>query len=258
VAKSKKNDGAAAGSAAERRARLEQMKAQEKAKSRRRTLLMVTPAVILAVVVGAMVFLQFRSAAGGDPSALAKIGVSASAAACQDVEATKAEGNNDHRAEPDRIDYDQSPPAAGPHWGQFLTGGQIRKFWTAEDRPPVERLVHSLEHGWTILWYDDTVAKDSAQVDDLKEMAEDVFNGSGLDDKFMAAPWTAADVEDRGSDFPDGTHLALTHWSMGGTHGNPDDQVGIHQFCEAVSGAAVADFMEDYPSRDAPEGELPY
>ncbi len=252
MAKSKKNASSAGDSAAERRARLEQMRAQEKAQSRRRTLLMVTPAVVLAVVVGVMVFLQFKSAAGGDPSALAKIGVKASSAGCQDVTTKTAEGNQDHREEGTTIDYASSPPAAGPHWGQFLFGGQVRKFWTAEDRPPVERLVHSLEHGYTILWYDDTVAKDSDQVDQLKDIA-DVLSGTALEDKFMAAPWTATDVKDRGSDFPEGTHVALTHWSMGGTQGNPDGQLGVWQYCGEVSGEAVADFMKDYPYSDSPE-----
>ncbi len=80
--------------------------------------------------------------------------------------------------------------------------------------------MHSLEHGYTILWYDETIAEDDEQLDQLEEIA-DTFSGSALQDKFMAAPWTAEDAKDRGSDFPDGTHLALTHWSMGGTHGNP-------------------------------------
>ena len=252
MAKSKKNDGGAAGSAAERRARLEQMRAQEKAQSRRRTLLMVTPAVILAVVVGVMVYVQFKNASGGDAAALAKVGAKASSAGCQDVVTKKAEGNQDHRDEGVTIEYDNNPPATGPHWGQFLFGGQIRKFWSPEDRPPVERLVHSLEHGYTILWYDQTVADDDEQVDQLKEIA-DVLSGTALEDKFMAAPWTAEDAESRGGDFPDGTHVALTHWSMGGTHGNPDGQLGVWQYCDAVSGEAVADFMDLYPYSDSPE-----
>jgi hypothetical protein len=253
VAKSKKNDGAGAGSAAERRARLEQMRAQEKAQSRRRTLLMVTPALILALVVGVMVYFQFKEASKGDEGRLAEIGVAASAAGCQDVVTKTAEGNQDHRDEGEAIEYDTNPPAVGPHWGQFLTGGQIRKFWTPEDRPPVERLVHSLEHGWTILWYDETIAEDDKQVDELKEIAEDVYAGTALEDKVMVAPWTAADDGDRGSDFPGDTHLAFTHWSLGDTNGNPEGQLGVWQYCEKVSGEAVSDFVDDYPYSDSPE-----
>ena len=252
MAKSKKNSASSSAVAAERRATLERIKAEERAKARRRTALMVAPALVLAVVVGVMVFLQFQQASKPQPDKLSAIGVSASSAGCQDVTTKKAEGNQDHRPEGETITYAHNPPADGPHWGQFLFGGQVRKFWSTEDRPPVERLVHSLEHGYTILWYDDTVAKDKAQVDQLKKIA-DVFAGSDLADKFMAAPWTAKDVKDRGSDFPEGTHLALTHWSLGGTHGNPKGQQGVWQYCGKVSGQAVSTFMKDYPYTDSPE-----
>ncbi len=254
MAKSKKtaDQGAGAATATERRATLERIRAEERAQARRRTMVMVAPAVVLAVVVGVMVLLQFRDASKPDATALASIGVPSSSAGCQDVVTTKAEGNQDHRAEGERIDYASGPPAAGPHWAQFLFGGQVRKFWSPEDRPPVERLVHSLEHGYTILWYDQTVAQDDQQVDQLKAIA-DRFSGSALQDKFMAAPWTEADSTGRGSDFPDGTHVALTHWSLGGTHGNPDEQLGVWQYCGKVSGQAVSDFMQDYPYSDSPE-----
>ena len=46
---------------------------------------------------------------------------------------------------------------------------------------------------------------------------------------------------------------SLTHWSMGGTHGNPDEQTGIWQYCAKPSGEAVADFMDAYPYTDSPE-----
>ncbi len=252
MAKSKKKPETGA-TAAERRATLERIRAEERAKARRRTAVMVAPALVLAVVVGVMVFLQFRDASkNGGAGALADIGVARSSAGCQDVTTEKAEGNQDHRPEGERIDYDTNPPAAGPHWGQFLFGGQVRKFWSTDDRPPVERLVHSLEHGYTILWYDETIAKDDEQLGQLEDLADE-FAGSALEDKFMAAPWTAEDAEDRGADFPDGTHLALTHWSMGGTNGNPDGQLGVWQYCGKVSGQAVADFMKDYPYSDSPE-----
>ena len=36
-----------------------------------------------------------------------------------------------------------------------------RKFYTEDDRPELEALVHNLEHGYTILWYDETIADDA-------------------------------------------------------------------------------------------------
>jgi hypothetical protein len=159
------------------------------------------------------------------------------------------EGPGQQRAEGEDIAYDQSPPAAGPHWGQFLTGNQIRKFWTTDDRPPVERLVHSLEHGHTILWYDETIADDEQALEELRSIAGKFPSNTDFSDKFMAAPWTAED----GDPFPDGTHVALTHWSMGGTNGNPEGQLGVWQYCSDVSGEVVDQFMQDYPYSDSPE-----
>ena len=42
-----------------------------------------------------------------------------------------------------------------PHRSQ-----STRKFYTSDDRPAVATLVHNLEHGFTLLWYDETIADD--------------------------------------------------------------------------------------------------
>jgi hypothetical protein len=123
-----------------------------------------------------------------------------------------------------------------------------RKFYTAKDRPDVGYLVHNLEHGYNILWYDETVADDDKQVAAVEAIANK-FPGTDFENKFIAAPWTADD----GEPFPDGAHVALTHWSMGGTNGNPEGQQGITQYCDAPSGEVVAQFVEDYPYTDSPE-----
>ena len=71
--------------------------------------------------------------------------------------------------------------------------------------------------------------------------------GDDLTDKFIALPWT----EEDGKAFPDGAHVALTHW-----YADPDtleDQQGIWQYCDAPSGEVVAQFVEDYPYTDSPE-----
>lgn len=234
-----------------RREAVAAIQAQQKAAERRRMLLALAPAVVLAVVIGVVVWFQVREQAVRSNSGLSDIGAPA-ASACQDVVTDAAEGNNDHRPEGTKIPYDEAPPAAGPHWGQFLVGNQIRKFWTDQDRPPLERLVHSLEHGWTIIWYDETVADDDAAMDDLRAIA-DQYAGSDPKDKVMVAPWTQED----GKAFPDGAHVALTHWSMGGTHGNPDGQLGVWQYCDQVSGEAVDTFVVDYPYSDSPEPAAP-
>lgn len=234
-----------------RREAVAQIQAKQKAAERRRTLLALAPAVVLAVVIGVVVFFQVREETVRSNEALAEVGAPA-ADACTEVTTEPAEGNNDHRDEGTPIEYEQAPPAAGPHWGQFLTGGQIRKFWTEDDRPPLERLVHSLEHGWTVIWYDQTVADDDAAMDDLRRISDE-YAGSNPEDKVMIAPWT----EEDGAAFPDGAHVALTHWSMGGTNDNPEGQLGVWRYCTEVSGEAVDEFVVDYPYSDSPEPTAP-
>ncbi len=53
-----------------------------------------------------------------------------------------------------------------------------RKLYTKEDRPPLGRLVHNQEHGYTILWYDETIAGDADEMDTLRGLAGK-FQGTG-------------------------------------------------------------------------------
>jgi hypothetical protein len=242
VAKSKKD--------ADRRAVVEQLRREQQRKERRKTLTVLGAAVTVGAIIIGFAVWQFANDKDAAEE-LAALGASPSAAGCQDVTTEAAKGSNDHRPEPDPITYEQSPPAFGPHWGQFLQGNQIRPFWTGEDRPPVERLVHSLEHGHTILWYDETIAGDDTAVDEVEQAATKAAQET--DGKFMAAPWTESD----GGAFPEGAHVALTHWSVGGTNGNPEGQIGVWQYCDGLSGEAVKQFIEDYPNTDTPEPGAP-
>lgn len=238
---------------ADRKAVVEQMRREQERKDRRQGMLVVGAAVLVGALIIGFAVWQYLLAESEADRDLTEIGASASEAGCQDVETSPAEGNNDHRPEGQEIEYDPTPPAAGPHWGQFLVGNQIRKLFTTEDRPPVERLVHSLEHGHTILWYDETIASDEQAMDDLEAIASTFPSNTDPEDKFIAAPWT----EEDGEPLPGDAHLALTHWSMGGTNGNPDEQLGVRQYCSEVSGEAVQTFMADYPSSDSPEPRAP-
>ena len=240
---------------AERRAVVEKMRRDQERQEKRKSLTVLGAAVLVGAIIIGVAAWQVLAQNRDDGRELAAIGTSTASAGCQDVVAKAAEGNNDHRPEGEKILYPDSPPASGPHWDNFLQGAEIRKFYTADDRPPLERLVHSLEHGWTILWYDETVAEDSAQLDEVRSLARAFPSTTDYHDKFMAVPWTEEDGN--GEPFPDDAHVALTHWSMGGTHGNPEGQHGVWQYCSQVSGEAVADFMADYPYTDSPEPNAP-
>jgi hypothetical protein len=242
VAKAKKNQ--------DRRAVVEQMRReQQRAEKKRTTAIIAAAAVVGLVIIGLgayPVIKDSRDQSALDGKDLSALGVPASEAGCQDVVAQKATGSADHRPEGTNLPYTDSPPAAGPHYPTWAP--LTRKFYAAKDRPELGYLVHNLEHGYNILWYDQTVADDDEQIAAVKAIARK-FEGTDFENKFIAAPWTGDD----GEAFPEGAHVALTHWSMGDTNGNPKGQQGITQYCEAPSGEVVAQFVEDYPYTDSPE-----
>jgi Protein of unknown function (DUF3105) len=237
----------------DRRAVVEQLRREQKRQERQRGLVVLGAAVAVGALILGFAVWQALKADSAGKRAITAIGGSPSSAGCQPVIVRKATGNQVHEPVGQKILYPDAPPADGPHWGNYLTGAEIRKFYTTDDRPPVERLVHSLEHGHTILWYDDTIAKNSDELADVQAIAKKFPSNTDPNDKFIAAPWTSAD----GKAFPDGKHVALTHWSMGGTNGNPKGQQGVWQYCSKVSGAAVEDFMAEYPYSDSPEPAAP-
>jgi len=238
---------------ADRRAVVEQLRREQKRRERQRGLLVLGAAVAVAALIIGFAVWQALKAESSSNRALSAIGPSPSSAGCQDIVTKKATGNQVHEPVGQKILYPDAPPADGPHWGNYLQGSELRHFYSTDDRPPVERLVHSLEHGHTILWYDKTIADDSSALADVQAIAKKFPSNSDPTDKFIAAPWTSAD----GKAFPGGKHVALTHWSMGGTNGNPKGQLGVWQYCSQVSGTAVQDFMAKYPFSDSPEPAAP-
>lgn len=231
----------------ERRAMVEKMRAEQARKERLRGfgILGFCIVVVIALLAAALIPYLKNRAEENELKAMKieEIGVSESAASCDPVKKESASGSGNHITVGQPIEYKQAPPAYGEHWGNFLRGAEIRPFYTLRDRPEVERLVHSLEHGHTIVWYDDTVTEGSKSYEDLQTIADKLGDTA----YFMAAPWTAED----GAAFPDGKHLALTHWT------GPENQEGVWQYCGSTSGAVVKSFMEDYPNESAPEPGAP-
>ena len=146
------------------------------------------------------------------------------------------------------LDITGNPPAFGQHYETWEP--MDRKFYSTADRPDLGFLIHNLEHGFTILWYDETAADDGEMMDEIKAIAQKYKGTDNLRLKFKAVPW----LEDDGDPFPDGQHIAFTHWSVGGTGDDATgEQVGVTQFCSEPSGAALQQFMLDYPYMDSPE-----
>lgn len=235
-----------------RKAVIDDIRNKQKSAERRRGGMILGVAVLVGVVIiGAAAYkpvkdwMDLRSFEGKD---LAQIG--APADSCQEVETKPAEGNQDHVEPGTPLAYPESPPAFGQHYNVWESID--RKFYSASDRPELGNLVHNLEHGYTILWYDETAAEDETVMDELRGIASKFGGASNLRNKFKVAPWTSED----GDPFPDGQHIALTHWSIGGEDKDPTDastQVGVWQYCSEPSGEALEQFMLDYPYLDSPE-----
>ena len=208
---------------------------------RNRTILIVVASIVVGLAIIAYPAIKLIQDSRTKNQTLTDFGVAASAASCDAVTNDDGGGTQDHRPDGEKIMYPVSPPSSGPHypnWAPF-----DKKFYSTGDRPAVENLVHNLEHGYTILWYRDTLPKD--QIDQIEKIAKSKLPDSSLN-KFIAAPFK----QDEGKAWPDGKNLAFAHWS------GPDasnKSFGHRQFCGSVSGGALKQFMDKYPATDAQE-----
>jgi hypothetical protein len=222
----------------DRRATVEAMRKAQQAKERRKSMLFIVLATVIGLGLVAAAAIPAYLDNRDDPAnkALSSFGVSAASASCDKPTNDPATGGNDHKPDGAVVEYAQVPPSSGAHWA--APAFPAREFYTARDRPELEQLVHNLEHGYTILWYDDTIK--GAKLDELKDLAvaarkEDAV-GSG---KFIVSAW-----DDAYGDFPKGKHVAMSHWGA---------EQGHRQLCGQVSGAVVEDFVKKFPASDAPE-----
>jgi hypothetical protein len=210
----------ASGGGGSRRQKLAALEADRKAEQRRRTVgLLILCVVLAAALLSYPIYLVV-----------------------EDTRASSAE----HVADGTRVSYARTPPDSGPHYAS--PAPFTKRFYTVGDRPAVETLVHNLEHGYTVVWYRDSAPP--SDVDALAAIAK-TFTAEDYDpnQKFVAAPWTAADGA-----FPEGRNVVLTRWTADPT--NPSDQSlqkGVRQACSAVSGAVIASFMQTYPATSSPE-----
>ncbi|MDX6317025.1 MAG: hypothetical protein QOD35_425 [Nocardioidaceae bacterium] len=248
----------------DRREMVEQMRKQAKAAERRRTTAVVAVCVAVALIIvgvaGYSVYRNTQQQNALDNTALGDIGAPATSAGCEAIRQNSATGAGQHTTA--KVLYKTSPPSFGPHNPTPDSSGL--HFFTAADRPPVEVLVHNLEHGWTIVWYDDTVANNSAEMQNLKATATK-FDQHGNDPHYnmIIAPWLKTDGD--GQPIPDGKHVAFTHWSVHQPTYDPNYYAtaesaakswGESQYCSTFSGGALKDFMKRFPYDDAPEGFL--
>jgi hypothetical protein len=140
----------------DRRARIEEMRAQQQRAERRRTMLIVGPAVLLVVVliavVGVLIFQEAQRQNEIDDAAKAPI---------QGVQSFGKLTQN-HVETP--VTYPQIPPVGGDHNPVWLNCGVYSA------AVPNENAVHALEHGAVWITYQPTLP--AAQVEKLKALTK--------------------------------------------------------------------------------------
>ncbi|MCX4385690.1 DUF3105 domain-containing protein [Micromonospora peucetia] len=169
------------------------------------------------------------------PAPIASFGVAGTAAGCDPELTDPVSGKGVHVGRGARVAYLTVPPSSGPH---YELPAPMRRFYLSGDRPPVEVLVHNLEHGYTVVWYSDDLP--APQVEALRGLAARL----GADErtaKFVAAPWDEAYGR-----FPPGRRVGISRWGA---------TAGYRLLCESVSGAVIERFLAAHPPTDSPEPE---
>ncbi|HKO34337.1 MAG TPA: DUF3105 domain-containing protein [Candidatus Limnocylindria bacterium] len=122
--------------------------------------------------------------------------------------------------------YQSRPATSGPHWN--LGDGVAPVFWGVYTSPVAEpAVVHNLEHGGIVIWYQDTATADDIQK--LTQFTEQAQSGSNF--KVVLSPWA-------GEDF--GHPIAVTAWDW-------------LLYLDTADIDQIRAFQDDHPTTDAPE-----
>jgi len=233
----------------DRKARVAEMQRQERARANRVRLQLIAGCSVLVLGIGAGVTYAVIDARKQQPAvAITAIGVPAAAASCDPPTTDKASGNGKHvdPAKTTKIKYDTVPPSTGSHFAEPSVSD--RKFFTAADRPQLETLVHNLEHGYTLLWYDQAAGeKRKSELEKLATVVNKIDAASG---KFIVSAWDPS----YGA-MPAGKKFALSHWSatLSADKKTVASQAGHRQLCGDLSGDIVKAFVQKFPATLAPE-----
>jgi hypothetical protein len=126
--------------------------------------------------------------------------------------------------------YPSIPPASGPHGEIPLPSGVY------DSPPPMDRLIHSLEHGAAVVWY----APDATEAE--LEPLVTFFEDDEFGDRVIVAPYDYPGEQEAGS-LPSGVRMALVAWH-------------VVESCADIDLAAAFGFTARYAA--PPFGDEPY
>ncbi|HEX6231045.1 MAG TPA: DUF3105 domain-containing protein [Actinomycetota bacterium] len=219
-----------------RRERLELQRTMARARRNRRIALALV-FVLVPGVVAAFVLTRPETVSATPGELLRTAARAKQAAGCgpvEDVGPFQPEGQDRAHPGADGLpplsSFASIPPASGPHGEVPLGAGVLGS------PPPIDRLIHSLEHGAAIVWY--APDADGEELDALR----DFFRSPDVGSRVIVAPYAYPDQGAAGR-LPAGTRMALVSWHH-------------VQRCEQVSLAAAFDFTASYAA--PPFGERPY
>ena len=133
-------------------------------------------------------------------------------------------------AMPPLASYPSTPAASGPHNEIPLPSGVY------DTPPPIDRLIHSLEHGAAVVWY-----APGATGPELQEL-KTFYEADDVGDRVIVAPYDYPDQGAAGS-LPAGIQMSLAAWHT-------------VEACAQVNLAAAFDFTSSWGA--PPFGDRPY
>jgi len=213
-----------------RRERVELQRKMARARRNRWIALGVTVVVAVAATVFVITRPQDATASTTPQDLLAEADAQNQAAGCGQVQTVKPfqpeTSDRAHlvtgQAMPPFSKYSSIPPASGPHNPSPLGPGIY------PTPPPMDRVIHSLEHGAAVIWY-----APSAAGEDLDRLIAFYKGHAQAASRVLVAPFDYPDQPNGTGELPPGTDMALVAWHH-------------LENCASVNLAAAFDFTARY------------
>lgn len=205
------------------------------ARSRRNRGISIIVVVVLVASVGAYALTRPKEARADPQELLAAADQALETAGCgkvEDVGSYQPESQDARHvvAQIPLETYPSVPPASGPHNAVPYGAGVY------DTPPPIDRVIHSLEHGAAIVWYSPDVS--GRELERIRSFYEETDVGS----RVIVSQYDYPDQGAAGS-LPGGAQMALVAWHE-------------VQTCERVNLAAAFGFTSSFAA--PPFGDQPY